>query len=95
MSVLIPISFILKFIDKYNIIILEATTYGIDGPISWAIKKNGFCLNKNSKFFEYEPLPSSRTEIYYRNHRFPTKEEAFEFYNKNENKILKHIGVVV
>ncbi|MFH0779374.1 MAG: hypothetical protein V1928_00770 [Parcubacteria group bacterium] len=51
---------------------------------AWAIYGNvDYCLNKKTKKFEYEPLPSSRTSAYLRNHRFSTAQEAIAFFRKH------------
>lgn len=41
------------------------------GQDSWAVLRRGACWNRRTKQFEYEPLPSSRTDAYKRTHRFP------------------------
>jgi hypothetical protein len=47
---------------------------------SWAITKNGSCLNADMEF-EYEPQPSSRSEDFLYRTRF-TYEEALELAKK-------------
>ena len=46
-----------------------------DGPPRWAIRQKGFCLNKKGKW-EYEPLPSSRTEAFFKRCRWDDRDEA-------------------
>jgi hypothetical protein len=59
----------------------------------WLISRAGDCLGKTPNAhgyftFEYEPLPSSRDDDYYREHRFDSAEKAYQFWIENRNKIL-------
>lgn len=45
-------------------------------PVLWAIRENGFCLNKDGEW-EYEPQPSSRDDEFFDRCRFATLDEAF------------------
>ena len=47
----------------------------------WAIIQRGTCLNKEGKW-EFEPMPSSRTEEFFERTRFKDEQEAFEFFEK-------------
>jgi hypothetical protein len=53
-----------------------------DGPDRWAIRRGGNALGRDGEF-EYEPLPSSRTEKFYRKYRFATVEEALKIWRKH------------
>ena len=41
------------------------------GEDSWAVMRRSQCWNRRTKQWDYEPLPSSRTEAFKRTHRFP------------------------
>lgn len=44
------------------------------GEDSWAVLLRSACWNRRTRMWDYEPLPSSRTEAYKRTHRFPLDE---------------------
>lgn len=44
------------------------------GENSWAVLRRSCCWNRRTKAWDYEPLPSSRTDAYKRTHRFPLEE---------------------
>jgi len=48
-----------------------------DGSLQWKVMQRGFALNKKGGW-DYEPQPSSRTEAYFRAHRWLTLDEAIE-----------------
>jgi len=50
------------------------------GDTGWTITQGGNCLNKDGKW-EYEPMPSSRTEEFIKRTRFKDEHEALDFYN--------------
>ena len=47
----------------------------------WTIARRGFCLNKENDW-EYEPMPSTRTEEFIERTRFDSFEEASTFCKK-------------
>lgn len=50
---------------------------GPDGP-RWAIRKSGFCLSKEGGW-EWEPIPSSRTDEFFARCRYATRDEAIRY----------------
>lgn len=48
----------------------------------WAIVDGGLRINRKTKVWEYEPLPSSRTDEWIADHCF-TLTEAQDFIDKN------------
>ncbi len=46
-----------------------------ENVVRWAIRQAGFCLNRKGDW-EYEPIPSSRTEAFFKRCRFNTLEDA-------------------
>jgi len=61
--------------------------------VRWAIKQGSECLNKvpvrgGYYMFSTEPLPSSRDDDYYQDHRFATADEAYDFWMAKRRKIL-------
>lgn len=52
-----------------------------DGSSNWKIAEKGFVLNCNGEW-EFESIPSSRTDAYFKRTRFDTAEEALDFWNK-------------
>ena len=55
--------------------------HGEDGRENvWAVRKNGCCLNKKYKGFEYEPSPSNREEDFFKNCRFSSPSEALDCF---------------
>lgn len=53
-----------------------------DGPDRYAVRKDGLCLNKRGKW-EYEPMPSSRTDAFLKRCRFDTFAQAEAAYLKS------------
>lgn len=49
-----------------------------DNSSLWAIRSGGFCLNKQGNW-EFEPIPSSRTNKFYKDCRFNSMDEAIKF----------------
>lgn len=47
--------------------------------------RGGLCLKRNGDW-DYEPLPSSRAQEWYREARYQTREEAYEAIEKDESK---------
>ncbi len=58
-------------------------------PNKWAIRRGSSVMNKKTGQFEYEPLPSSRTDKWLKDHRFNNYTSAFNcfaaFYNKKND----------
>lgn len=59
----------------------------------WAIRSRGAALgrkpDKNGYYqFQLEPLPSSRSERYYKEFRFESSQAALDFWNKHRANIL-------
>lgn len=52
------------------------------GDDSWAVTYMGMCLTSDGEGWDYEPMPSNRTEDFIKAHRFPTPEAASEAYEK-------------
>lgn len=52
----------------------------INGHDLWAIRKNNNCLNKNGEW-EYEPMPSSRTDDFMERCRYKSIEEAYSTWD--------------
>lgn len=50
-----------------------------DGSIKWAVRKGSEVLNKKGKW-EYEPIPSSRTDKFLERTRFDSLESAIEAF---------------
>jgi hypothetical protein len=48
----------------------------------WAVRCKGHCLNKKG-VWEYEPLPSNRTEAFLKRCRFDTAEQARKAADKD------------
>lgn len=53
---------------------------------SWALLFYGFCISKDGSM-EFEPQPSSRTEEFLRDFRFPTAEAANEVFQKYKHEL--------
>ena len=59
----------------------------------WAIRQGGNVLRKTPNdegmyFFEYEPMPSSRDDEFYKEFRWDTKEDAYDFWERNRHRIV-------
>jgi hypothetical protein len=52
----------------------------IDGSDLWAIYSGGNVLDKSANEFTYEPSPSNRDEQFFKDCRFSTAEEAYNFW---------------
>lgn len=48
-----------------------------DGSRKWVLMRWSFVYSKSERDFEYEPLPSSRTDEFMEDTRFDTKMEAW------------------
>jgi hypothetical protein len=48
---------------------------GVDA-VRWAVRRLGFCLNVDGDSWDYEPLPSSRSDEWLEAYRFDTFAEA-------------------
>ena len=57
-----------------------------DGRMLWAICQGPYCFNMHGKW-EYEPLPSSRTDSFTRRCRFLTAEKALRFWESRGHSI--------
>jgi hypothetical protein len=85
MNNLVVLTYGLSFFEPYGgWITIEATNFDDNHlPISWAIRKpGGSCFSKIVGGFDYEPLPSSRTDKFLAEHRFNSPEEAMECWYK-------------
>jgi hypothetical protein len=71
-----------------NGVVLEPV-YQLDGGVLWAIRKPyqspGQCLNKKGEW-EFEPLPSSRTNSFFRRCRFGSIEGALRIWETMKEK---------
>lgn len=69
--------------DKQRMVLitLERASWREFGE-KWAIRMLGHCLNKDGKW-EYEPMPSSRDDEFFKRCRWGSAEEAIEFWNKH------------
>ncbi len=68
-----------EFEDMYNLSGIKINRMNspfYDG-IKWAVRKLSYCLNK-SREWEFEPMPSSRDNEFYKRCRFDTFKEAYE-----------------
>lgn len=54
----------------------------LDGTIKYAVRQSGACLSRNGEW-EFEPIPSSRTDEFFKSFRFDTWQDA-------ANAILNH-----
>jgi len=65
---------------KYNDIVVKATLYDNGIPIRWGVYKDDNVMSKYTGTFDYEILPSSRTEDFFKEYRFFSAEEAIDCY---------------
>lgn len=72
-----PISYL---INEDNFIKVEYR-----GKDKWAITNSDLVLNKHNEW-EYEPLPSSRTDEFIQRTRFDSAHAALEFYEQFSKK---------
>lgn len=54
-----------------------------NGTVLWAVRDAGYVLNKAGEW-EYEPLPSSRTDAFFSRCRFRSKEEAMQAWKNRK-----------
>lgn len=62
--------------DAYRLVELQRRD-GRYGAIRWSVNMRGRCLSKKTLDWEWEPLPSSRTDEFLSECRFDSAEEAF------------------
>lgn len=65
----------------------EGTDFSGITSIRWGIYLNGNSMNKESGMFDYEPMPSSRTDKFLEEHRYSSYEEALETYLKFHGEV--------
>ena len=53
----------------------------VDGSVKYAVRQSGACLSKKGKW-EYEPMPSSRTDSFLKRFRFDSFEDAAKAVEK-------------
>lgn len=81
--------FVTTVAGKYAALIrVTATNHDANlRPTAWAIYGQAkTCLNKKTREFDFESAPSQRNEIYVRNYRFATAQEAIAFFRKHFSK---------
>jgi hypothetical protein len=61
----------------------------IDGSDLWAIREKGCCLNKQGKW-EIEPIPSNRTNAFYKRCRWESVEAALKFWRGGYKSRFEH-----
>jgi len=67
--------------DKdYRDIVVERRSYPND-PEMWAILADSMCLSKDGKW-DYEPMPSNRSDEFIENHRWNNLDEAVRIAEK-------------
>lgn len=73
---------------------LEVITYRINedtllrktGANKWAIRRGSWCLTKRWEW-EFELLPSGRSDAYLKRTRFDSPEEALAFWEKGDGEV--------
>jgi hypothetical protein len=66
----------------FTIVGNAAVTIQERGQKSWSICQPGMVMNKRGEW-EYEPFPSQRSQDFISRTRWPSPEEAYEFYRRN------------
>jgi hypothetical protein len=56
-----------------------------EGDARWAIRHAGCCLNRKAEW-EFEPIPSSRTDAFFARCRYDTIEEALAVWKLTDRK---------
>lgn len=79
MSHIIPVAWEHTDTDEHCPLLRLERCRGREGVVRYAIRQGGLCLNKNGKW-EYEPLPSSRTEAFFRRCRWDRFEDAYAVF---------------
>lgn len=97
---LIPSEFILDFHSKsgYKNIVIRATHFDekTGNPDSWGIfSYDHECMSKKSGLFEHSPMPSSRTDKWFKEFRFKTPEEAMECWDKFKSNHDGHSNLIL
>ena len=79
----------LNWLDKsYSLVVtIEASKLEKGVPVKWKVSYHSETLNKETMDFDYEGMPSGRTEEYLDETRFDTPEEALECFNKFIDKV--------
>ena len=73
--------------QSHDFIIVEAC-WQVDDSILWACRNRGMVLSKDGEW-EYEPMPSSRTEAFLKRCRFKTLKAALKAGKKVAESALK------
>lgn len=86
----------LDWIDKaYSLVVtIEASKLEKGVPVKWKVSYHNETLNKETVDFDYESIPSERTEEYLSQTRFNTPEEALECFNEFVEKVKKEYPYV-
>lgn len=80
-----PIQYQLEHDDGYSICVTIDLCHGMNGVKRWAIRDGRYCLNKDGEW-EFEPMPSSRDDAFYKRCRWNTAEKALAFWRKGKHK---------
>lgn len=74
-------------VDNHSITIYNT----LPGKDVWAIRKgDNMCLSRDGKF-EYEPMPSERTEQFFKNNRFTLDEAKAMLDNEKVSEIIRSL----
>ena len=70
--------------NRQQWVIIEATKYDeeTNNPIIWAVRRGGSVMSKFTGNFDYEPMPSSRDDDFFKEYRFSTPDEAAKCWSK-------------
>jgi len=72
----------IKYAIEYEWVTFISARRQKDKTIKWVVEEIGTVMDKNTGKFEYEPMPSSRTDEFLERTRFDSAEEAHNAYKK-------------
>jgi len=80
-TVVIPITWLLA--DGDDPVLVHRLNFR--SGVRYVVRQGDCCLSRDGEF-DYEPMPSERTEEFLEHHRFASLEEAVEAYGSEETK---------
>lgn len=72
----------IKYAIEYEWVTFVSARRQKDGTLKWVVEEIGTVMDKNTGKFEYEPMPSSRTDEFKERTRFDSAEEAHRTYKR-------------
>ena len=76
--------------NTHEWITIEATRFDetTNQPVTWAVRLGRSVMSNITGDFDYEPMPSSRDDDFFKEYRFSSPEEAAKCWEKHYAKVV-------